>query len=361
MSLPVTLIAGPSTSLRDDLVRCLILRRPTLVAVSYEVEPTHDGLRLVRRVVDAGGTHQHEQLELTGCCLSCTVLQDAASALALVAGAERWQEAVLALPPSLRPGLVARALRGHDDVHVDTITTVVDALLVRELLSGDDLLVDRALAAAPTDRRSTAELVITQLEDADVLAVADLHRVAAPAARTLEALLAHLSPLALQVSLGAGGVGSDDVVSTGRHDATATPDDRERLASLAAGLCPPACGVTTVRWRSAQPLHSARLHAALESLVAGVVRSRGHLWLADRPHQRVAWESAGATLALGDPEPWQELPGSELVLTGVDLDGEALRTRLDACLATAGDLTGEATWEDPFEAALGSVPRATPR
>ena len=39
MALPLTLLAGPSTALRDDLVRCLVLRRPGLVAVVYDVEP----------------------------------------------------------------------------------------------------------------------------------------------------------------------------------------------------------------------------------------------------------------------------------------------------------------------------------
>ncbi len=46
MSLPVTLLTGPSTSLRDDLVRCLVLRRPGLAAgydVAVDVDIAHDG------------------------------------------------------------------------------------------------------------------------------------------------------------------------------------------------------------------------------------------------------------------------------------------------------------------------------
>lgn len=351
MSLRVTLLAGPSTSLRDDVVRCLVLRWPGLVAVCYDVLPTAAGPHLLRRIVDAAGT-QRERVELTACCIACTVREDAGRALDRLAAVRRRGEAVLALPPSLQPGPLADELRGRHDLHVDTVTTVVDALLVRELLSGDDLLADRGLAAAPTDRRSTSELVVGQLEDADVLAVANLHRVATDTARTLEALLAHLAPLALQVPLGPGGVGADDVVSTGRHDLASTPLDRERLAGLASGLCPPSCGVTTVRWQADRPLHAGRLYDALPDLVADVVRSRGYIWLADRPLHMVRWQSAGGSLSLGDPARWQTTPGCELLLTGIGLNADALIARLDDCLATDEELTGPA-YGDPFAGVLG--------
>jgi G3E family GTPase len=349
MSLPVTLLTGPSTTLRDNLVRCLVLRRPSLVAVVYDVVPQG----LLRTVVDASGTQQREELELTGCCLSCTVREDAGPTLSHVAGAARWGEGVVALPASLQPEGLTPWLQEVDGIRLDTVTCVVDARLLRAQVSGDDLLADRGLAAAPSDRRSTAELVLSQIEEADVLAVADLHRLGTAPARTLQALLAHLSPLAVQVVLAPGGLGCDDVVSTGRRSPATTSSDRERLTGLAAELCPPACGVTTVRWEAERPLHSQRLSQALPEVVAGVVRSRGHVWLADRPRQRVRWESAGASLALGDQTPWRSLPGCALVLTGVDLDADALRARLDACLTTDAELAGAPTWSDPFQAALG--------
>lgn len=353
MPLPLTVLAGPSTALRDDLVRCLVLRRPRLVAVAYDVDPGDSGVALVRRVVDAAGTHQRERLELTGCCLSCTVREDVSAAVTTVAGEGRWDEVLLALPASLQPASVLHRLAEHDDVHVDTVTTVVDAVLLHTQVSGDDRLADRGLAAAPTDVRSTAELVLSQLEDADVLAVASLHRVGSDAARTVQALLAHLAPLALQVPLGPGGAGSDELVSTGRHDTDTQPADRLRLADLAAELCPEACGVTTVRWRSEHPLHPVRLSDALPSVIAGVVRSRGMLWLADRQDACVRWESAGRSLSFGDPAPWRGERASELLLTGVDLDADAVQRTLDACRATENELSGPPDWSDPFAVALG--------
>lgn len=351
MSLLLTLLAGPSTSLRDDLVRCLVLRRPGLVAVVYDVEPGG----LVRRVVDAAGEQQREAL--AACCLSCAVRDDAPEALALLAAAGRWTEVVLALPASARPGDLAAVLDAAG-TPVDTISTVVDARLLLAQVSGSDLLAERGQAAAPTDRRSTAELVVGQLEDADVLAVADLHRLQTAQARAVQALLAHLAPLALQVPLGPGGAGCDGVVGTGRHDAVTSAADRERLAALATELCPPDCGVATVRWTSERPLHSGRLAAALPDIVEGTVRSRGYVWLADRPRERLRWESAGGTVALGDPAPWDALPGCELVLTGLGLDPAAVRAGLDACRCDNAELAAGVSWPDPFADALGPAESA---
>ena len=357
----LTLLAGPSPSLRDDLVRCLVLRRPGLVAVVYDLEPRPRGPVLLRRIHDASGLVQRDELELTGCCLSCTVRQDAAGAVELVDRAQRWGEAVMALPAAVEPGQLARVLSERDGVPVDTVTTVVDAVLLRQQVEGDDLLAERGLAAADGDRRSTAELVVSQLEDADVLAVVDLQRVGTGKARTVEALLSHLAPLAVQVPLGPGGVGCEDAVSTGRHDPASGPHDREHLAVLAAGLCPPACGVTTVVWSSDRPLHSQRLHAALPDLVAGVVRSRGHVWLADRSRVRFRWESAGGSLSLGEPSAWDALPDCALVLTGVGLDETDLVARLDACRTTGEELVAGITWPDPFVDALGMDGRPADR
>jgi G3E family GTPase len=352
MSLPLTVLAGLSTSLRDDLVRCTVLRRPGLVAVVYAVDPQPTGVRVVRRVVDATGTAQSEQVELVGCCLSCTVREDVPEALALVAGSGRWEQVLLALPAALQPDAVVPVL-DEAVVRLDTVTAVVDAVLLREQVGGDDLLADRGLAAAPTDRRSTASIVLGQLEDADVLAVVRLERLGTGEARTLQALLSHLAPLAVQVPVGPGGVGCEDLVGSGRRDLDTTAAERERLAALAAELCPPDCGVTTVQWSSERPLHSARLSAALPQVISRVVRSRGHIWLADRPRACVRWESAGGSLGFGDPVRWRGLPGCSLVLTGVGIDARALHDLLDSCLATDDELVGQPTWPDPFEDALG--------
>lgn len=352
MLLPLTVLAGLSSALRDDLVRCVVLRRPGLVAVVYDVDPQSAGTRLVRRVFDVAGPVQTETVELIGCCLSCTVREDVPEVVGVLALAGRWKEALLGLPAALPPEIVAAGL-DPDVARLDTVTAVVDAVVLREQVGGDDLLVERGLAAAPTDRRSTASSLLEQVEDADVLAVVGLERLDTSDARTLQALLSHLAPLALQVPIGPGGVGCEDLVGTGRRDLVMTAVEREQLAALAVELCPSECGVSTLRWSSERPLHSARLWAALPRIIGGVVRSRGHIWLADRPHASVRWESAGGSLVFGDPLGWDGRPSCSLVLTGVGVDAQALHDLLDSCVSPVDEPVGDPTGPDPFADALG--------
>lgn len=349
--LPVTVVAGTSTALRERLVLDAVRARAAACAVVYDLEPALGGIVLVRRTLDGHGELDREPVPLVGCCLACTVRADVGSALDLVAGADRWAEVLVSVPTSVTPGPVASSLRGHSAARPDTTAVVVDAVLLADQLTGGEMLVRRGLQAAPTDYRSTADLLVGQLEDADVLVLTGLHRLLPDALAHVQALLAHLAPLAVQVPLGADGSGVLAAVTTGRSVDPRSRSERERLAVLAAGLCAPSCGVTTVVWTSDRPLHPGRLRDALEDVVRGVVRSRGHICLAGRPRQRIRWESAGNGLSFGDPVQFHGPPTCELLLTGTGLDAGQLTALLDACTVAPGTSPDA----DPFAAALGPV------
>lgn len=143
-------------------------------------------------------------------------------------------------------------------------------------------------------------------------------------------------------------------------------------------------GVTSVVWRARRPLHPQRLADALPTVMAGVVRSRGHLWLSSRPAAAVTWRSAGPHMELREADRWLE-PGDEsawrgaspqrrtlaswfwhdyygerrnaLTFTGTDLDRDRLCSALDAALLDDRELSlgwgGWAAFPDPL---LGDVP-----
>ncbi|MEU6019098.1 GTP-binding protein [Streptomyces sp. NPDC047515] len=103
-----------------------------------------------------------------------------------------------------------------------------------------------------------------------------------------------------------------------------------------------------------------------------MVRSRGHLWLSSRPDSVVTWRSAGAHLELQEADRWLEPGGAsawqaaspqrrtlaswfwhdyygerrnEIVLTGVDIDEQAIRLALEGALLTDHELSeGREAW-----------------
>lgn len=346
VSIPLTVLGGAATALRDDLLRCLVLRRPGMTAVRYDVLSENGRIGLRRVVREASGSRSVE-LPLTDCCLSCTVRDDSAPTLTALAY-EEPTELVLALPACLAADSLQGTLDHLPGVDRPGVTMLLDAPLLLSLVTGSDRLLDRGLAAAPTDGRSTAELICSQLEQADVLGAAGLDRLGTDRARTAGALLAHLAPLARQVVLGPGGAGCDDLIG----GPITTRADHERLSVLAADLCPPACGVQTVRWRETQPLHPERLRAAMPALVTGCVRGRGQLLLAGRAEHAVRWSSAGGILTLQE-QPWDGEPASDLLLTGLGMDASALHARLDSCVASEIELGQPLA--DPFAETLGAA------
>src|SRR5262249_25623505 len=138
-------------------------------------------------------------------------------------------------------------------------------------------------------------------------------------------------------------------------------------------------GIGSFVYRARRPFEPAKFQAFLRESWPGVIRAKGHFWLATRPQWVGELSQAGAIVrneAMGfwwaavpkarwpQNETWRERlldtwdpvygdRRQELVFIGTDMDVEALRRRLDACLVdqTGADRMDTAAWRrlrDPF-------------
>ncbi|MEU8225149.1 GTP-binding protein [Kribbella sp. NPDC048915] len=350
---PLSLLVGLSTTLREPVLTAMT--DATTVVVSVGQDDLPDREVLTWRVWDAAGPVDAGEFTVGEDCGACQLIESLVPLLEALVARGHWDHVVVSAPPAMeaRP-LVAALTSALPEIAVDTVTCVTDAVLLVEQLSGDELLAERGLALGAPDRRNVAELTARQIEYADVCVLANAHRSTAPA--RLEHLLLHLNPRTAVVSTDPDGVPQGAVARTGRFDFDAAEAWAGELAA-ADRVQPSGDGVTTVLWRSTRPLHPARLNDALEDIVDGVVRSRGVVWLANRPTQRVRWESAGYSASLGTLGEWSDtehLAECTLVATGVGLDPDRLQTVLDACLLTESELAG-LDWtslDDPFAGVL---------
>ncbi len=135
-------------------------------------------------------------------------------------------------------------------------------------------------------------------------------------------------------------------------------------------------GISSFVYRARRPFHPQKLHAVLNGDLPGVIRAKGHFWIATRPNWVAEFSLAGAVSSvspLGNwwaavpqdrwpthPEAradvqrhWQEPWGDrrqELVFIGTGLDRQAITAALDACLIDAAAMAPD-TWAslpDPF-------------
>lgn len=234
---------------------------------------------------------------------------------------------------------------------------------------------------------SPAEAAVRQVEAADVLIVPGSAGGDGEQASAAARLVSQLNARArLVTSPGAEGAGPELPASLVRAAPPGVEDEwRARLepVTVPRGRCGADRGVESVVWRDRRPLHPGRLADALSVVMCGVVRGRGHLWLCSRPDSVVTWRSAGAHLELREAERWLEAADAraweaaspqrrtlaswfwddyygerrnEITLTGIGLDGPAIRDALDAALLTDAELSlGRDGWMAVADPLLGGA------
>lgn len=274
------------------------------------------------------------------------------------------------LPETAEPDQVRTA--GHPN---PAIATVVPADLLLDGLTDDRLLREVGLHRDDTDERSIGDLVARQIEQADaVLLTGELDD--AWETEQLRVLLRRLAPWASHQRPG-------DPLTSARGRSEPVTALTRGLRGYAVGVHEPvpAHGVAACIFRARRPFHPGRLHHALDEITDGVLRSRGHFWLASRPDLVMTWESAGG-LTIGPHSGWlADLPEKHwdevdterrlaatldwdpyygdrhhhLAFIGIDIDPVRIHRVLDGCLLTDDELSrGEQHWRqlpDPFRRA----------
>ncbi|WP_419999996.1 GTP-binding protein [Streptomyces boninensis] len=374
---PVVIVAGLHSEARTQAVQQLLRAVPGAVAVHHDLRAPEDG-RVLRTVRDAAGVRERGRPRMRSDCTCCAVRDDLVpTLLSLIGGAyplivvDLWD----AVEPRGIAELIANAPAGSVEL-VGVVTAVDTDSLLPFLTCGDDLA-EQGLALGPGDRRTVADTFARQLEYPPVLAVG-----CAGAAEPADAvLLEQLHGTARRHRLGSAGLVR--AALTG-FDADAAAERQHPACALLPQEAY-AFGVGTLVWQRRRPLHPGRLYAALEDITCAAVRSRGRVWLADRPDTLLSWDATGGALCIEQAGPWlAALPDAawaveppartvsaaldwhpehgdraqHLTFTGPDLDRAELLRLLDSCLLTDAEYeAGHAAWRSlstAFDELLGT-------
>lgn len=287
MRTPVVVVTGQGDDGADDIVGVLLAGPGTaLVQHRFDGHVVHRTTSLMQRGVVLT---DDAVLELAHGCVSCTVRNDLLDHLRWLHRRPDVDRIAVLLGPWMEPEPVCFAITRSPvarDVSISAVATSVDPSTWLARALGDDEL---------DDGRTEAQVVVAQVEFADVVVLTRPHP------ETL-AVCRRLAPRA-RITVGTGRL--DLALAHLEADARRGRSDSPH-GPLLAGQPPldAAGAVALIDFQARRPFHPSRLHAAVDLLLDGVIRSRGRVWLASQP-QRVMWlESAGGGLRVEQAGKW---------------------------------------------------------
>lgn len=358
--LPVTVLSGFLGTGKTTLLNHVLANREgrRVAVIVNDMSEVNIDAALV-----AGTGHldrtEEKLVELTNGCICCTLREDLIESVARLARTGRFDHLLIESTGISEPMPVAASFSWEFDdgfslgsvARLDTLVTVVDAsTFVTELARGE-ALADRQLAAVDGDLRTIADLLVDQVEFADVIVLNKADLVSETAGARVTALLRRLNPSANILTTDHGRVPLSEVLGTGLFDPDLAAESPGWEQEIRNGHTPETeeYGISSVTFRARRPLHPQRLDAALDQL-RGLLRSKGFCWIASRPDLAAIWSQAGPNLAIEPAQYWSTAdfpPGQEIVFIGVKLNHQHVLGLMEAALLTDAELAeGADRWVD---------------
>ena len=391
--LPVTVLSGFLGAGKTTVLSNILNNRDNkkVAVIVNDMSEINIDSAIVQNEVSLNRSEE-KLVEMSNGCICCTLREDLLEEVTKLAKEGRFDYLVIESTGISEPLPVAETFTFADEdgvslsdvAKLDTMVTVVDAVNFLKDYEEAKYLQETGESLGEDDDRSVADLLVDQIEFADLILISKTDLVSPSDKERLTAILKALNTDAKIIPIAHGKVNIDEVLNTGLFDFEKAQQAPGWLKEMRGEHVPETeeYGIGSFSYEARRPFHPEKFHQFLHSTekFGKLLRSKGYFWLATRPQLAGQWSQAGGIASYGfagmfwkaipekdwpDDEDylasikkqWVEPFGDmrqELVFIGQGLDQSKMIEALDECLLSEEEvLKGKSYWStlsDPFPA-----------